>query len=347
MQAPKQAPGLFRTAVGGQGSTLTNAFASLQSPHVSGCGHMIAKGELLAARVPAPGEQGVTWEMCALQSGVYMVVTNCDYQHPHEEVVPGEGFVEFHYSLGGETRLSLQAGATGKLDLGESFMLVCRQDRGTHYSVYFPPGPRRLVSIYIHPGILLSQLDIDFAALNERQQSFFVDRSEQIVIHEMALTADIFTAVKAVLDNPFEAGSRLRFHASKCWELLCLSSRELINAGSLSDTDLRITAKDLKLLERARAILASELGQPPTVEALARAIGTNTNKLKSAFKAIYGMTVFEYGLRERMTHALNLINTEGASASEAARAIGYSNQASFSTAFKKFYGYSPRDARRR
>lgn len=118
-----------------------------------------------------------------------------------------------------------------------------------------------------------------------------------------------------MLDNPFEGGARLRFYAAKCWELLCLSSREVINAGSLNDAELRITNKDLKLLERARMILASEFSQPPTVETLARAIGTNTNKLKSAFKAIYGMTLFEYGLRERMTHALNLMTNEGASAS--------------------------------
>ena len=347
MKVNKQLPGLFRTTVGGQGSTLTDAFASLQSPHVSGCSQLIVKGELLAAKVPAPREQDVAWEMFTLQTGIHMVVTNCDYRHPHEEQVPGEGFVEFHFNLGGETRLSLQQTDDDDLDLGESFMLVCRQDRGTYYSVYCPAGPRRLVSIYIHPAILLNQLDIDFTSLNERQQSFFVDRSEQMTIQQVALTADIFSAVKAVLDNPFEDGARLRFYAAKCWELLCLSSREVINAGSLNDAELRITNKDLKLLEKARMILASEFSQPPTVEALARAIGTNTNKLKSAFKAIYGMTLFEYGLRERMTHALNLMTNEGASASEAARAIGYSNQASFSTAFKKFYGYSPRESRRR
>ena len=347
MQACQPAAGLFRSAVGGEGSTLTDAFASLQSPHISGCTQLIVKGELLVARVPAPREHQVFWEMFTLQSGVYMVITNCVYRYPHAEQVPGEGFVEFHYNLGGETQLSLQQEGEENLDLGESFMLACRQDRGTHYSVYCPAGPRRLVSIYIHPAILLNQLDIDFAGLNARQQSFFVDRSEQMVIQQVALTADIFSAVKALLDNRFEGGARLRYYAAKCWELLCLSSRELINAGDLNETDLRITAKDLKLLERARMILASEFEQPPTVEALARAVGTNTNKLKSAFKAIYGMTVFEYGLRERMTHALTLMNNEGASASEAARAIGYSNQASFSTAFKKFYGYSPRDARRR
>lgn len=347
MQAVHPVTGLFRTAVGGEGSTLTNAFASLQSEYISGCTQMTTKGEMLAAKVPAPREPEATWEMFALQSGIYMVVTNCAYLYPHEEMVPGEGFIEFHYNLGGETRLSLEVDFQEDLELGESFMLVCRQDRGTHYSVYCPAGPRRLVSIYIHPAILLGQLDIDLGELNDRQKSFLVDRSEQMAIQQVALTADIFAAVKAVLDNTFEGGARLRFYAAKCWELICLSTRELISAGSQNGTDLRISAKDLKLFERARVILATQFDNSPTLDTLARQIGTNTNKLQSGFKAIYGMTIFEYGLRERMTHALNLMNNEGASASEAAQAIGYSNQASFSTAFKKFYGYSPREARRR
>ncbi len=344
MQIHKPAAGLFRTAVGGTGSTLNNAFACLQSHHISGCSQLVVKGDMLAAKVPVPCEEDATWEMCTLQSGVHMVVTNCDYQRAHEEVVPGEGFIEFHYNLGGQTRL--QTDTENDLELGESFMLVCRQDHGTHYSVYCPAGPRKLVSIYIHPAILINQLDVDLAMLNEQQKSFLVDRSEQMLIQQIALTADIFAAVKAVLDNPFQAGSRLRYFAAKCWELLCLSTRELLNASKNFD-DLRISARDIKLLERARLMLARDLETPPTVDALARIVGTNTNKLKSGFKALYGMTVFEYGLRERMTYALRLMSEDGISASEAARAIGYSSPASFSTAFKKYYGYLPRDVRRR
>lgn len=55
---------------------------------------------------------------------------------------------------------------------------------------------------------------------------------------------------------------------------------------------------------------------------------------------------FDYGLRERMAHAMKLLSRDGVSASGVAKSIGYSNQASFSTAFKKYYDRLPRETRR-
>jgi AraC-like DNA-binding protein len=340
-------PGLFRTAVGGSGSTLTNAFANLESEHISGCTNIIRKGELLCVEVPIPGEnKDQVWEMCTFQPGLHMVVTNCVYAQAHQEIVPGEGFIEFHYNIGGETRLSIDTTETDDIELGESLMLVCRQDRGINYSVFFPPGQRRLVSVYIHPAILLNQFDIDFDGLEEQQKSLFITQSEQIVLQQIAMNVNIFNAVKAIVENSFEHGSRLRFFHAKCWELLCLSTLEILKSSNFKDVDLRFNARDLKMFDQARQILETQFNPAPTVESLSRAIGTNTNKLKSGFKAVYGSTVFDYGLRQRMAHAMSLLVNDEVSASEVSKMIGYSNQASFSTAFKKFFGHTPRDARR-
>lgn len=340
-------PGLFRSAVGGQGSTLTNAFANLESVHISGCTDVIRKGELLCVRVPVPGEaDDQFWDMCTFGPGLHMVVTNCVYSQPHEEKVPGEGFLEFHYNIGGETRLSVDETVSGDIELGESLMLLCRQDRDTCYSVFCPPGPRRLVSIYIHPALLLSQFDIAFDDLGEQQKALFMTRADQIVLQQISMHMEIFNAVKLILENRFQQGSRLRFYHAKCWELLCLSTQEIIKTSNFKDADLHFNARDLKLFDQARQILETQFNPAPTVDMLSRAVGTNTNKLKSGFKAIYGMTVFDYGLRQRMAHAMHLLADEGLSASEVSKDIGYSNQASFSTAFKKYYGRTPRDVRR-
>jgi AraC-like DNA-binding protein len=347
MPDPTAIPGLFRSAVGGKGSTLTNAFANLESVHISGCTNIIRKGDLSCVEVPVPGEQeDQFWEMCTFGLGLHMVVTNCIYGQAHEEVVPGESFLEFHYNIGGETRLSVDETSSDDIELGESLMLLCRQDRGTNYSVFCPPGPRRLVSIYIHPAILLSQFDIDFEQLDEQQKALFVTQADQIVFQQISMHVDIFNAVKLILENQFEQGSRLRFYHAKCWELLCLSTQEIIKSSNFKDVDLRFNARDLKMFDQARQILESQFNPAPTVDMLSRSVGTNTNKLKSGFKAIYGMTVFDYGLRQRMAHAMTLLTKDGVSASEVAKAIGYSNQASFSTAFKKYYGHPPREARR-
>jgi AraC-like DNA-binding protein len=73
-------------------------------------------------------------------------------------------------------------------------------------------------------------------------------------------------------------------------------------------------------LEQARELLETRHADPPTISALARAIGTNEFTLKRSFKAAFGTTIYGYVRRHRMERAAERLD-EGASArSLAARA---------------------------
>jgi AraC-like DNA-binding protein len=73
----------------------------------------------------------------------------------------------------------------------------------------------------------------------------------------------------------------------------------------------------------------------------------NRTKLRAAFKEMYGMTLVEYRTAVSMQRAEQLLGEAGATVQEAAHSAGYANASSFIVAFKRYFGVSPGDFRRK
>ena len=78
---------------------------------------------------------------------------------------------------------------------------------------------------------------------------------------------------------------------------------------------------------------------------IAKAVGTNETKLKYGFKALFGETIFAYRNRRRMKKAIALIE-DGIPIGRVSEEVGYQHQTSFTSAFKSYYGISPKDSRK-
>lgn len=98
-------------------------------------------------------------------------------------------------------------------------------------------------------------------------------------------------------------------------------------------------------VNRAKAILKAEYVHPPTVQALAKRLGTNKNRLQSGFSAMEGRTVSAYLRAVRMEHALDLLADTNLSIEAVAEQVGYQGKANFYKAFRKTYGYAPSEVR--
>jgi AraC-like DNA-binding protein len=132
----------------------------------------------------------------------------------------------------------------------------------------------------------------------------------------------------------------------KCTEILCACIEMWLahlNADKPGET---LSARDLRLIEKAREMIVEDLRHAPTIPELARVVGTNASKLKRGFKFLYGMTIFDYGHRCRMNHALHLLVDERQPVGQVALAVGYQHQTSFTAAFRDYFGFAPKDARR-
>jgi DNA-binding response OmpR family regulator len=87
--------------------------------------------------------------------------------------------------------------------------------------------------------------------------------------------------------------------------------------------------------------LSQRLNNPPTVERLARLVGTNEKRLSRAFRENLGLTVFEYLRDERLRIAQRLLSGTPLSIAGIAEEIGFSSAANFATAFRERFGTTP------
>jgi AraC-like DNA-binding protein len=104
-----------------------------------------------------------------------------------------------------------------------------------------------------------------------------------------------------------------------------------------------VKLSDAQKMHAAREIIVQRLYNPHTIPALAHLVGTNENYLKKNFKKMFGTTVFGFIQQLRMERARDILINEKRKIGEVARLTGYSHISHFSKAFKKQFGFSPKN----
>ena len=101
---------------------------------------------------------------------------------------------------------------------------------------------------------------------------------------------------------------------------------------------------DEKLLERVMTAINGHLDDSDlSVDMVAEQVGISRVHLHRKMKELTGQTPHDFIRNLRLKQAANLLANQGMNVTEVMYACGFSNSASFSTVFKKFYGMSPRD----
>lgn len=120
--------------------------------------------------------------------------------------------------------------------------------------------------------------------------------------------------------------------------------RPVLQRQQVFSTPLR--RSDIEVMQRAQDILVSRLTDPPTLSSLSTELGINITKLKTQFPMVFGETVFEFTRSRQMALARQLLSGKFYNVSQIAFLLGYKSPANFSTAFRKYYGISPKELMR-
>jgi AraC-like DNA-binding protein len=105
------------------------------------------------------------------------------------------------------------------------------------------------------------------------------------------------------------------------------------------------TRFDKIIFNAAHNIVRSNLSHTPSLNELAKMVGTNTKRLSQTFQRVCNLTVYQYIIEVKMMVAARLLLTTDLDIRYIAMDLGYSTQANFSTAFKNKFGVSPRSFR--
>jgi AraC-like DNA-binding protein len=108
-----------------------------------------------------------------------------------------------------------------------------------------------------------------------------------------------------------------------------------------------LAAMSDKHLSKAIEAMHSSLDRNWSVESLAREARMSRSAFALKFRTVLGQTPLEYLTQWRMYKAGAMIRSNNASFSEAALAVGYGSESSFSRVFRREMGVAPREYRRK
>ncbi|WP_353721222.1 AraC family transcriptional regulator [Dyadobacter sp. 676] len=159
------------------------------------------------------------------------------------------------------------------------------------------------------------------------------------------ITPEMNRLLAEIRDCPYTGSLKKLFVEARVVELLILQISQINAAG---EEKSRLKRSDIDKLHEVKDLLLRNINDPFSIEELARVAGLNRTKLQEGFKELFGTTVFGYITDTRLEEARrHLLNTDSRlSIGEIAALSGYKNPQHFTAAFKKKFGYLPRDARR-
>ena len=111
------------------------------------------------------------------------------------------------------------------------------------------------------------------------------------------------------------------------------------------DDEPEAMTRDQVIVAAAQKLLQSHLASPPTLENVARQVGTNRRQLNEAFQNVCGLPVFGWLREERLREGHYLVAQTDTPISMVGEYLGYSTSANFAKAFRERFGCAPRDLR--
>ena len=106
--------------------------------------------------------------------------------------------------------------------------------------------------------------------------------------------------------------------------------------------DVKLSYEDINRLKMIEKELLKDFSsEPPGISKLARLAAMSPSKLKSSFKEIYGLPVYQYFQKHRMNKAKAMLLSKKYNVREVGIELGYSNLSNFAKAFRKSFDQLP------
>ena len=283
-----------------------------------------------------------------LRPGLTLLVETFDFAHALSAgMVLHPDPVEIFFCISGQ--MTISADALEKdlvLRSGEASLFFTSPLEGT--GRIFPGEPLKLLTIRFYPELLCPQVNGLARILPPAMVRTDGVADQESLIFAVPLTPDMKMAVFQILGCPYEDALKRIYLDTKTIELMLLYFAALTTAPvERRPTAHALTRNEVRKIHRARAILETDLEDPPRLRELARQVGLNKDKLNQGFRREFGTSVFACLRRQKMETAQRLLEANDMNVTEVAYSLGYSQPGTFSRAFKQYFGVNPKTYLRR
>jgi AraC-like DNA-binding protein len=171
-----------------------------------------------------------------------------------------------------------------------------------------------------------------------------LEKKEQYLIPPSLLPLQVRMneIIAAIKNCAFHSPARSLFMEAKMLELFALQLEQMNNVGRTQKETF--STADKEKLKAVKVYIETNYLRPLSLALLVSMFGLNEFKLKKGYKQLFNTTVFGHIYHLRMQKAVQLLSQKDRTVSEIADLVGYSNVGSFSSEFKKRFGYPPSKA---
>ena len=206
----------------------------------------------------------------------------------------------------------------------------------------FPTGRYLGINIFLdvkqfpqHHAEALRELDIRMerihALADMRSRCYILRRSPELI------------AIETAIADGFRKNSRSHLRI-KIMELLLFLSN--LDHTAAHKTPIYLNKRHAALAKAVHERLTADGCGHITIEQLATEFGAGVTALKTSFKSVYGLPIYQYQKDFRLQKAQRLLWETTLPVAAIAEEVGYTNPAKFSSAFKKRFGVSPTEYKR-
>ena len=155
------------------------------------------------------------------------------------------------------------------------------------------------------------------------------------------ITPPMHMALHQILSCPYHGLTRQLFLEGKVMELIAYKLEQLESEPAKIKIYPVLKSDDVERIHYARDLLIKDIENPPDLIELARSVGLSRSKLHHNFRAVYGITPFDYLRNRRLEKARIFLNEGNMDVTEVAYSVGYSSLSHFTKVFKQYFGMLP------
>jgi AraC family transcriptional activator of pyochelin receptor len=210
------------------------------------------------------------------------------------------------------------------------------------------PTRRDLIAVclYVSREQLVDMFGVKVDNVPEPYRSLFGSRQGAAPVMELPMSPPAWMAVHDIVHCAFPEPLKGEYLDARACELLCHAVAEINKLRPCDQVGVAAETRERFKIEAAEMIYRREIGNPPSLDEVARRVGMNRNKLAAGFRERFDMTPHDFSREIRLRRGHDMLLSSALAVERVARACGYTSHAAFTRAFKEQFGYTPSAAKR-
>jgi AraC family transcriptional activator of pyochelin receptor len=202
------------------------------------------------------------------------------------------------------------------------------------------------VTISVTRDLLLNTLNLDPADAPSAVRAYSEGVRAPFAVQGFPLPPRLRATLHEILTPPTLRSLYTLYLQARVYDLLWLTLDHLRSLEMPVPSRIKLSPRDKDCINEVRLLLERNMQNNTSMTELCRRFGINRNKLNYGFKLLFGTSPASYFSTTRLDFAKRRLRNSDRPIAVIAEEIGYRQQSTFSSAFKRHFGVSPRDIRR-